>query len=667
MSRFSLDLPPYYYLICVILGLCYAYFLYKRKSSILSGRVNLILFFLRAFFITVLAFLLLNPVAKTVINHIEKPIVIIAKDNSKSVKQDVNDKLKQIVESLEGFEVFSYSFSDRIIEGFSKENNGLRTNYSSLFSDLSDRFENRNVAGVVLASDGCYNTGLSPDYLPYDFPVYSIALGDTTKYIDVRIDNVLKNDIAFLGNTFPLEISLASIVNKNEDSKLEIWNNGIKVHEEFITFLKDIDYSTYIVYLPADKIGLQTYTIQVEALSNEKNIINNVLKTYIDIIDSRYNILILKSINSPDIAAYKSAIEKNQNYKIEVKDIDENIDVDKYQLAVIFCDDKIPANIVDNNIPLIIFNASQLHYLALKSTVRFTKVKGIEEIGAYKNQRFSKFSFSSQLLRLIKEAPPLFTSFGRYEFEGDIEFVLNQKIGSIESNNPVIMIQYFDSRKVSFVPVEGWWKWKLYDYSFSGNHFAFDELFSKLSQYLILQEDKSLFRLEYEKQYDENNEVVFRADLYNESYELVNNKEVELTLFDEKSRKYHFQFSKENNDLIARLGILEAGTYNFTAQVKDSDLKKNGVFDVKEIQLEKLSLSANHQVLYKIASLSSGKVFDINSIQSLIDMIKSSKKNKRIVHSRDRLEALINIPWILFSLLMLISVEWFVRKYNGLI
>ena len=157
------------------------------------------------------------------------------------------------------------------------------------------------------------------------------------------------------------------------------------------------------------------------------------------------------------------------------------------------------------------------------------------------------------------------------------------------------------------------------------------------------------------------------STLYNESYELVNNKEVDLTLVDEDSREYNFQFSKENNDLIARLGILEAGTYNFTAKVKGFDLKKKGVFDVKEIQLEKLSLSANHHVLNKIASLSNGKVFDLNSIQSLIDMIKDSKKNKRIVHSKERLEGLINIPWILFSLLMLISVEWFVRKYNGLI
>jgi hypothetical protein len=173
--------------------------------------------------------------------------------------------------------------------------------------------------------------------------------------------------------------------------------------------------------------------------------------------------------------------------------------------------------------------------------------------------------------------------------------------------------------------------------------------------------------LEYEKKYEENNEIVFRAALYNESYELVNNKEVDLRLVDEKGREYNFQFSKENNELEAKLGILEVGTYSFTTQVKGTNLVKKGVFDVKKIQLEQLGLSANHQVLNKIAALSDGKVFYLNSIQDLIQTIKDSERNKKIIHSKERLEGLINIPWILLSLLILLSFEWFARKYNGLI
>ncbi len=667
MLEINSDFPFYYSFACILLGVGYASFLYARETSIVLGRLAFGLFIVRTIFTSALAFLLLSPVIKSQINKIEKPIVIIAKDNSESVKENVNDKLQFLADNLEDFDVFSYSFSDQINEGFSENNKGLRTNYSLLFSELENKFENRNVVGIIMASDGCYNTGLNPEYLSYRSPVYSIALGDTVTYKDVRVDNVLKNDIAFFSNTFPLEISLASSIVKDEESNLTIWNNGVKVYEELLTFLKDVDYNTYTVYLPADRIGLQAYTIRVDPLSNEKNIINNEFKTYVDIIDSRYNVLILKDGNSPDVSAYKSTIEKNHNYKIEVKDIRDDIMIEKYQLAVIFGVNDIPGTILNNNIPLIIFNANQSHYSALKSPVKFTAKSGMEEINSYKNSNFSKFSFSSELLNLILEAPPLFSLFGKYDFEGNVEFVLNQKIGSFESNNPVVMIQELDARKVSFVSAEGWWRWKLYDYSINNNNLAFDELFCKLSQYLVLQEDKSLFRLEYDKQYEENNEVVFRAALYNESYELVNNKDINLKIIDEKDREYNFQFSKESNELVAKLGVLEVGAYNFTADVNGTDLVKKGSFDVKKIQVEQLGLSANHQVLNKMAAASNGKVFDINSIQYLIETIKESTKNKKIIHSKEKLESLINIPWILVILLVLIFIEWFARKFNGLI
>ena len=285
----------------------------------------------------------------------------------------------------------------------------------------------------------------------------------------------------------------------------------------------------------------------------------------------------------------------------------------------------------------------------------------------YKNEDFVGFSFSEELINLITDAPPLFSFFGRYDFQGDMKFVLNQKIGNLESNNPVIMIQQLDSRRIAFITDQGWWRWKLYDYSINNNNLAFDELFLKLSQYLILKEDKSLFRLKYETQYEENDQIIFRAELYNESYELVNNKQVNLVLFDKKDKEYDFQFLKEGNQLVANLGTIEVGSYNFIATVQGTDLVKKGVFDVREIQLEQLGPSINHDILNKMADLSKGKFFYLNDIDSLIRVIRESKNNKNVIYVKEKLDSLINIPWILLILIIFISFEWFIRKYNGLI
>ena len=113
---------------------------------------------------------------------------------SQSIKEDVSDDLDVLLEGLDDFDLLLYSFSDKVYEGLSEFNNGLKTNYSHLFLDLDEKMYNRNISGVIMVSDGCYNAGINPEYLSYNFPIYSIALGDTVTYKDVRIDDVRPND-----------------------------------------------------------------------------------------------------------------------------------------------------------------------------------------------------------------------------------------------------------------------------------------------------------------------------------------------------------------------------------------------------------------------------------------------------------------------------------------
>ena len=85
------------------------------------------------------------------------------------------------------------------------------------------------------------------------------------------------------------------------------------------------------------------------------------------------------------------------------------------------------------------------------------------------------------------------------------------------------------------------------------------------------------------------------------------------------------------------------------------------------MQLEKISLVANHQNLKKIALISSGKLFYQNNIEGLVNTLNKSERNKKLIHTTEKLDSLINIPSILLILLVLISVEWITRRYNGLV
>jgi len=665
MFGLTIDFPFYYSIICILLGVVYACFLYVNERLLQSKTLHVLLFAIRTIFVGILAFLLLSPLVKSFNNTTENPIVIIAQDVSESIADSTFELLSNLSNQLTDFDVHKFSFSEDVETGFQTTNKGVKTDYSTLFSDLENRFSNRNVAGIILASDGCYNSGNNPIFRHFDFPIYSIALGDTSVKQDVLVRKVTNNDIAFLGNIFPLEVAVSAVKLKGKKSKLSVWNKGIELYSEQILFDSNDDYKIINMKLEAKDIGLQAYKIVLSEVKGEKNIENNIFTSYIDVIDSRYNVLILKDKSQPDLASYISAIEKNKNYKIEIKTIDEVNDFNKYQLVVLSGVSQIPSSLIDKNIPLLLFGS--LNFSSDLSSVKFVQKGSIEEIRVVQNELFSKFTFSPELLNLIKDAPPLYGVFGKYELNVNIDVVLKKKIGAIITESPLLFIEEIENRKVAFFTAEGWWKWKLYDYSINENNDAFNELFSKLTQYLLLQEDKSKFRIYYEKQVAEHTNILFDANLYNESYELINNKEIALEIKNESGEEFDFQFSKVNQGYFLDIGILENGHYSFVAKVVGSSVVKSGVFDVKKLQLEQMNLVANHGLLFKISELSNGKLFYRNEIDLLSEELNKSSKNHKLIHSKEKLTSLMNIPLILLSLLLLISTEWFVRKYNGLI
>ena len=667
------DLPTMYSLACFFLGISYAYFLYRKEVLLKSKIIKQLLFVIRTLFITTLTVLLINPVVKSIQKSKNNPIVILAQDVSESIPDSFSlELLTKISNELTGFEVHEFSFSDKVSKGLSNNNSGLSTNYSNLFEDMKSRFANQNIAGLVLASDGLYNSGSNPLYdNRINSPIYPIAQGDTLILRDVSIVKVLKNEIAFLGNTFPLEITISAQQFKGENIQVEIWCKGKKIYSEDRIIYSNDEYQKVKINVLADDVGLQQYKILVSQLSNEKNIKNNSYTSYVEVIDSRYKILLLSEKNHPDLAAYKNAVEKNKNYALDqVNVFDFNGNFEAYQLIVVFGINEtnpLLLQLAKANVPLLVFDFQQNSNLKLTSSFSFKNRGGLQEVKAVKSEFFSKFTFSPELLSLIMDAPPLLTPFGKYTLQIGSEVVIAQQIGMQVTSNPIILINELNGRKSAFITAEGFWKWKLFNYASVNNNTAFEELFSKLTQYLVLEVDKSKLRIDCKKQFTENSNVYFEASLYNDSYELTNEKEISLVIQNEMGDEFDYKFSRTLKIYNLNLGVLDLGKYTFSAKVKGSELIKRGSFDVKAIQLEQLYTVANHKLLFQLANNSGGKLFYPNQSDEIISAIKKSKNNFISISSKEKLKGMINIPLILLILLSIISLEWFLRKYNGLI
>jgi hypothetical protein len=191
-------------------------------------------------------------------------------------------------------------------------------------------------------------------------------------------------------------------------------------------------------------------------------------------------------------------------------------------------------------------------------------------------------------------------------------------------------------------------------------------LFSKITQYLLLYDDKSKFILKYENKLNAKTPIVFKAEFYNDSYEAVTKNEILLVIKNKDGKEYPYNFSKLVKYYYLDIGDFPPGTYSFVAKVEKTTYTNKGTFTIVPSQVENLESRANHQLLFSLSNQSGGKLYFPDQLEELRKELNDSKKNKTIIRTKDNSQKLINIQWILFTLLTLICMEWFIRKYNGL-
>ena len=303
----NLILEYSYWLIvpCILLGAGYAFLLYFKDDFLaeINPVVRYLMFTFRFFLVTFLAMLLLSPMMQTIFNEEEKPILVILQDNSESViPPDSIEFLKNYPNSIlnlknnlsDNFDVRFLLLGSQVRQNEQIDFRDKETDLSSVVNVLRAQFSGRNLAAVILSTDGLYNKASNPlyEFPRLNVPIHIIPLGDTTIKKDLSIASVRHNDLAILGNVFPLEVLLNSHDLKGETFSLKITKNKKIIHQKEIRITNDNFSKVESFYLEALVGGLHHYKVNVTVLSGENNISNNSTDFFVDIRDKREKILI---------------------------------------------------------------------------------------------------------------------------------------------------------------------------------------------------------------------------------------------------------------------------------------------------------------------------------------------------------------------------------------
>ena len=676
--------PWYYFLVCLLVGILYAVFLYyqDKKNQDRSKNFIIALASLRFVSVSIISFLLLELFMKHIITETEKPVIIIAQDNSSSIisgkdssfiKTEYNQALTSFINAVkETYEVKTYQFDNSSKQSDTYDFKGNETDISNVFLDIENNFSNQNIGAVVLATDGIYNKGSNPLYsiTNINAPVYTIALGDTTVLKDAFIQSVNHNQIAYLGNVFPVEVVVNAIDLKDKQSTISISQNGKLIKQETL-FINASNFSkTYNFTLEALSSGIQKYTVTITALDEEKNKQNNSQSFLVEVIDNREKILILANAPHPDIAAIEQSLASSQTYEVEVSLVDKfTKPLKPYSLVILHHTANLPTRILSE----LKANNQSIWFIGLNSPsgINGINVHGngnrFNDIEPIVQPNFALFTVSPELKNYLKELPAVVCNFGNSTISNGANSLINQRIGVVNTDNPLFYFTEQNAVKMATFAGDGLWRWRMRDYADHTNFNLFNELISKTVQYLSVKADKSFFRVFTKKIINENEALDFTAEVYNQSYELVTEPDVTLTLKDDNNKSYNYSFSKKQTMYSLSAGQFPAGEYRYEAKVKYANnlYTKTGLVIIKEVIAEKNNTVANHQLLYQIAKQSGGQLFYKNQLKELQQSILANNTITAVTYSHKQLTDLINLKWLFFLIVGLLSLEWFLRKYNG--
>ncbi len=691
-SEFIFQSSPWFILLCLLAGGIYAFVLYQYKKAF-SPLQNRILAIIRGLLVSLLAFLLINPLLRNNKSTIEKPTVVLAVDNSFSMTHGGQAKLEALKKNLqqlkESIEAKGASVEVQSLDEEADYQNisdikftKKRSDLSQMLANIKSSYEGRNLTDVILISDGIANEGVSPTYGKYNFNVHAVGLGDTTQKRDVKLNAIYANRIAYLSNKFPIQAEVSSYGFQGKSTTVLLKQAGNVIDKQVVSFDKQDDLKQITFYVTAQQKGMQRFTVEVTPLNAEFSTKNNAKDVYIDIVDGKEKILLVALAPHPDIKALKSIIEMNDLYELTVK-IVQSDDLSQigsqpfdvlilHQLPDIYgMGGNVVSRLLAQGKPTLFVIGNQTNitsFNGMQQTLSIAAQAGkADKVTAKFNNNFNLFNLDGDKLSLLERLPPILAPFGDYKPTAGSEIILYQRVGSLATPKPLLIANTTSARKSAVLAGEGLWLWRLEEFSLTDKQEIIDEVVMKTLQLISVKDDKRKLRVyPISSDFSTDEKVIFENEAYNDIYERIYNQDIKLDITDEKGKVRSFSYTTTKDNSRFEITGLPEGVYRYKAstQVLGKGEMVDGQFIVRNTDLENLNTTADFNMLRTLATQNNGKFFVANQLEQLKDFLSSNKAPDKVT-SVEEMNEFINLKWVFFVLLLLASVEWGIRKYLG--
>ena len=712
------------------------------KEKKLDTKIAIGLSSLRTLSVTILFLLLFNPIFFSSDLQKSPQNLMVLLDNSESMSlnkgdykgaatyKNVLDELQQLEQQLN---IVWYQFGNFVRPSSAIDSIRLNDSDSHLTQAIQQvQALKEDFQGVLLVSDGIHNSTIdaSIEAELTGLPFYVVAMGDTNGVQDVSIVDVQRNSLGYLNTSHEFSVSIQADGYANEQLTLSMSDLMGNVLES--TTLKVSTSGQRIVHpfrVNLNKIGLQSFRFGIEALENEWTLMNNELRTSVQVIDDQIDVVHIAYQVHPDVRMIRDIVSTNPQMRLHTvtlqrdgsyleTDLDEDLEAD---IVIIHGEPWVNILELTEKIGLEL-SSMPMVYLHIPSPVRsrllnssvwepmndwFDNSVGRFHLNANTNETVPPVNANSLTLsrhpivagipRLTESTPSLSGILSRPLSLYDI--IINARYIGDQEVFPTIQVKQFSSSRTVLV---SHWNWYLFYQSSRGQLRDYvDQLFSNMIYWVNSNPNEDNIQINTSRTtYSVNESVQFNATLLNDSGQPENDASVEILIYEHDSmnavsssdNELEKQIStnnasKDQNDrteLRSNIQLTPSGSGEYTGTIDideegifsyDSIVRKNGAeltrasgqFIVQKSNDEFVVTSRDNSLLQSIAAETDGFFLEYNKIEMLGGSMQTSGLFETVdILVEEYFYPVQKVFWF-FIVLILLGLEWFARKWVGLL
>lgn len=706
-----------------ILAILLAFLTYERTYPPISKRKKTLLLSLRIVALFCLFLVLSEPILTIARKLIQKPVVAVLLDTSKSMnlkgtQLSRKEELQNLLKS-DPFEKLSskaeleiYGFADTIfpldLNRNFPDSLGKATSIGEATKSVEERLKEKNLRGILIASDGANNLGEDPVFVAKskEIPIYTCGIGEYIPPKDIAIERIVYNDIGYVENKIPIQVDISQVGFDNLKipvSIKEVSQGGGKENlaQENLTLSASGGTQTVDLAITPQKEGIHQYELTVPQQKDELVQENNRRIFSIKVLKSKIKVLLVTGSLNWEYTFLKRALEKDKNIEIESLVYGKNKKIlegrfpqgeketSEFDILIlvdppsfIFGEHKTEINdFVFKNGGSALFLLGK-DFIESKAFMEATQILPFDLKGA--NIRYLSVNPNLELtqegrlhpitrlvenseenLKIWSELPPFLGVIDLGSFSKDaVALATFRSPFNQEAILPGLVVRNYGKGKLMATTVTPFWRWDFLLWGIGKDNQSYQKFWNNSIRWLVTREDMDLINIFTDKKiYKSGERINFSAKIFDQNYQKIKDATVLLKIKGEASADSEMLSLSLDlmGDYNGTLRSLPPGKYLFKGEVFRDETKigsKSGEFTVEEYSLEDANLTTDFDLLKKMAEVSGGKFYEKDQIGNLVNDLELTEKKEE----RTKEIQLWNHPILLILFIGCLSVEWAIRK-----